>query len=104
MRNLTEAEATARAAVVSEVSYDITLDLTHGDVWFWSTTVVHFTATPGSSTFLELDCLTLVDAVLDGERHLQLEGNRIPLDGLSGRHEVKAVARCAYTRTGEGLH
>jgi aminopeptidase N len=103
MRNLTQEEARARAAVLDVASYDVALDLTHGDTWFWSTTVVRFTATPGASTFLELDCLTMVDATLDG-RHLELQGNRIPLDGLDGEHEVKVVARCAYTRSGEGLH
>jgi aminopeptidase N len=104
MRNLTHAEATARAAVLQVASYDVALDLTHGDVWFWSTTVVRFAAEPGTSAFLELDCLTMVDAVLDGGTHLSLEGNRIALEGLGGEHEVKVVARCAYTRSGEGLH
>ncbi|MCW2599159.1 MAG: aminopeptidase [Frankiales bacterium] len=103
MRNLTQAEARARAAVLVVASYDIELDLTHGDTWFWSTTVVRFTATPGASTFLELDCLTTVTATLDG-RPISLQGNRFALEGLGGDHEVKVVARCAYTRSGEGLH
>ena len=103
VRNLTQVEARERAAVLDVTSYDIELDLTHGDTWFWSTTTVRFTARPGSSTFLELDCLTTVDATLDG-RPLHLAGNRFALDGLGGEHEVHVVARCAYTRTGEGLH
>ena len=104
MRNLTQQEASARAAAVREVSYDIELDLTHGDVWYWSTTTVRFTATGEPGLFLELDCLTMVDAHLDGSEPLVLVGNRIALDGLQGPHEVKVVARCAYTRSGEGLH
>jgi aminopeptidase N len=104
MRNLTQAEAAARAAAVEGVGYDIALDLTHGDVWYWTTTVVRFTATGAPGLFLELDCLTMVDAVLDDDTHLQLDGNRIALDGLHGEHQVKVVARCAYTRSGEGLH
>jgi aminopeptidase N len=103
MRNLTVAEARARAAAVDVSSYDIELDLTHGDTWFWSTTVVRFTAAPGASTFLELDCLTTVTATLDGQP-ITLQGNRFALDRLGGEHEVKVVARCAYTRSGEGLH
>jgi aminopeptidase N len=103
MRNLTETEARERAAVLRVASYDITLDLTHGDAWFWSTTVVRFTARPGTSSFLELDCLTTVAATLDGAP-ISLQGNRFALDGLGGEHEVKVVARCAYTRSGEGLH
>jgi len=104
MRNLTQQEAAARARAVRDVSYDIELDLTHGEVWYWSTTTVRFTATGTAGLFLELDCLTMVEALLDGSTHLQLLGNRIALDGLQGRHEVKVVARCGYTRTGEGLH
>ena len=103
MRNLTVAEARARAAVLDVMSYDIELDLTHGDTWFWSTTVVRFRATEGAATFLELDCLTTVVATLDG-RPITLRANRFALDDLGGEHEVKVVARCAYTRTGEGLH
>ncbi len=103
MRNLTAVEARARAAVLDVTSYDIELDLTHGDTWFWSTTVVRFRATEGEATFLELDCLTTVVATLDG-RPITLQANRFALDGLGGEHEVKVVARCAYTRTGEGLH
>ncbi|MFN2536538.1 MAG: aminopeptidase N [Mycobacteriales bacterium] len=104
MRNLTHAEAVLRAAAVSDVSYDVALDVTHGDTWYWSTTVVRFTATGSPGLFLELDCLTMVEALLDGETRLTLVGNRIPLEGLTGQHEVKVVARCAYTRSGEGLH
>ena len=104
MRNLTREEAAARADAVRDVSYDVDLDLTHGDTWYWSTTVVRFTATGRPGLFLELDCLTMADAVLDGGTHLQLTGNRILLDGLEGPHEVRVTARCAFTHTGEGLH
>ena len=103
MRNLTEVEARSRADVLDVTSYDIDLDLTHGDTWFRSTTVVRFTAIPGSSTFLELDCQMTESATLDG-RPISLQGNRFALDGLGGSHEVKVVARCGYTRSGEGLH
>ena len=104
MRNLTEAEAVARAAAVRDVSYEVALDLTHGETWYWSTTAVRFTATGAPGLFLELDCLTMVEAVLDGITRLELAGNRIALEGLTGEHEVKVVARCGYTRSGEGLH
>ncbi len=103
MRNLTEPEACERARLLDVASYDIDLDLTHGDVWFWSSTTIRFSAQPGASTFLELDCLTTVDATLDG-RPITLSGNRFTLDDLGGQHVVTVVARCAYTRTGEGLH
>jgi aminopeptidase N len=104
VRNLTQTEATARAAAVRDVSYEIELDLTASDVWYWSTTVVRFTATGEPGLFLELDALTMVEAVLDSTTRLQRVGNRIELAGLRGRHEVRVVARCGFTRSGEGLH
>ncbi len=103
MRNLTEDEARERAAVLDVHSYDIDLDLTQGDTWFWSTTTIAFTATEGASTFLELDCLAVADAALDG-RSVELVGNRFALDDLGGTHRFRVVARCAFTRSGEGLH
>ena len=103
MRNLTRSEASARSAAVTVAAYDVELDLTHGDTWFWSTTTVRFTAVQEARTFLELDCLALAAATLDGEP-VALEGNRIALTGLGGDHVVRVVARCAFTRTGEGLH
>jgi len=103
MRNLTEVVARSRAAAVAVSSYDVALDLTQGDAEFGSVTTVRFTAAEGASTFLELDAVTLVEATLDG-RPLSLEGNRIALESLGGEHEVTVAARCAYTRSGEGLH
>ena len=103
MRNLTAQEARDRAAVLDVTSYDVSLDLTKGDVWFRSTTLVTFTASEGASTFLELDCVSVEEATLDGQP-ITLEGNRFRLDGLGGDHEVRVVACCAYTQSGEGLH
>jgi len=101
MRNLTAAEARARAAAVSVDHYDVHLDLTLGDSEFRSTSTVRFTAT--ADAFLELDCVAVEEATLDG-RPLTLEGNRIPLTGLGGEHTAVVTARCAFTRSGEGLH
>ncbi len=103
MRNLTEDEARARAAAVSVSSYDVALDLTQGTEHYGSRTEVRFTAVEGARTFLELDCVRLVSATLDG-RPLTLDGNRLHLDGLGGEHVAQVEAVCAYTRSGEGLH
>jgi aminopeptidase N len=103
MRNLTETEARARAAAVTVASYEVELDLTQGESEFGSTTTVRFTGSPGASTFLELDCVRVLEATLDG-RPLVLEGNRFALEGLGGEHEVRVAAVCAFTRSGEGLH
>ncbi len=101
MRNLTVAEAQARAAVIEVASYDVALDLTQGATEFGSRTVVRFSAT--GDTFLELDCVRVLSATLDG-RPITLQSNRFALEGLGGEHEVVVDAVCAYTRSGEGLH
>ena len=104
MKNLTRDEAATRAEVVDVVSYDVSLDL-RDDAGFDSWTVARFRATPGASTFVELDA-TALHVVLNG-RAVDLgtvTGNRIPLDDLAATNELAVTARCAYSNTGEGLH
>jgi len=104
MRNLTRAEAVTRAGLLTVTSYDVDLDLTVGEQRFRSSTVVRFSCRdPGATTFLELDAPELHEATLNGEP-VQIEGNRIALAPLAADNEVRVVASCAYTNTGEGLH
>jgi aminopeptidase N len=105
--NLTRAEARDRADLVDVQSYDIDLDLTTGDTTFASTTVVRFTATPGSSTFVDLVAPRVHEVVLNG-RPLDVAqvvaDSRVQLEGLAAENELRVVADCAYMNTGEGLH
>ncbi len=106
-RTLTREEARTRAALLTVTSYAVELDLTGlaDGTAFTSTCVVRFGGRqPGATTFLELDAelLTLerggvpVDPVV--------RGNRVELAGLAAEEVVRVTARCATTRTGEGLH
>ena len=52
--NLTREEAAERARLVSVSSYEVELDLTTGSETFASTSVVRFSAEPGSTTFVDL--------------------------------------------------
>lgn len=105
--NLTRDEATQRATTVATQSYEIALDLTTGPTTFASTSVVRFTATPGSSTFIDLVAPVVHEVVLNG-RSLDVAAvfadSRIQLDDLAAENELRVVADCAYTNTGEGLH
>jgi aminopeptidase N len=106
--NLTREEAADRARLVSVSSYEVELDLTVGSTSFGSTSVVHFTAEPGSATFADL--------VTDGPIHeITLNGrpldpaavfadSRIALDGLEAENVLRVHADCQYSHTGEGLH
>ena len=106
-QNLTRPEATKRSATVHTRSYDVVLDLTHGETVFRSTTTVRFTATPGASTFIDLIAPTVHSITLNG-RALDptevYEDSRIALMDLAADNELVVDADCAYMHTGEGLH
>ncbi|MFJ4680965.1 MULTISPECIES: aminopeptidase N [unclassified Kitasatospora] len=107
--NLTREEARTRAALLAVDAYEIELDLSSAREGgtFRSTTVVRFKAAePGASTFIDLVAPAVTEIVLNG-RALPLESfadSRIALPGLAAENELRVVADCAYTNTGEGLH
>ncbi|HEX4400652.1 MAG TPA: aminopeptidase N [Galbitalea sp.] len=105
--NLTRIEAQGRKAIVDVASYEVVLDLTTGDKTFASTTTVTFSATSGSSTFIDaitakVHSITLNGAALDPAA--VSDGVRIQLDNLAAENVLVVVADAAYTNTGEGLH
>ena len=104
--NLTRLEAQERKAIVDVSNYDVTLDLTAGEETFLSTTVVTFTATPGSSTFIDAIIRTAHSVNLNGVEldPSVADGVRIQLDNLAADNVLTVVADAEYTNTGEGLH
>ncbi|MFE7227922.1 aminopeptidase N [Nocardioides sp. NPDC057577] len=106
--NLTRAEATARAALLDVLSYDIDLDLTTGAETFGSTTTITFTSTEaGASTFADLVGATVHEITLNGvalDPTVAYQDSRIQLDGLAAENVLVVKADCAYSHTGEGLH
>ncbi|WP_213451674.1 aminopeptidase N [Rhizomonospora bruguierae] len=109
--NLTRDEAAARAAALTVEGYDVELDLglaEREDRWFGSTTRLRFRATPGTGTFIELTGARLRLVTLNG-KPLDTSGydpavGRIVLPDLAAHNDVRVVADCAYSRSGEGLH
>ncbi|MFJ1754444.1 aminopeptidase N [Kitasatospora sp. NPDC088134] len=107
--NLTREEARTRAALLHVDAYEIELDLSSAREGgtFRSTTVVRFTAAEtGAATFIDLVAPAVTEIVLNG-RALPLENfadSRIALPDLAAENELRVVADCAYTNTGEGLH
>lgn len=105
--NLTRAEATTRAATVRTQSYRISLDLTMGAERFGSHTVVQFSATPGSNTFIDLIADRVERVVLNGVELDAAEvfrDSRIALAGLQPENTLEVLSEQLYTNTGEGLH
>ena len=105
--NLTRDEAAARSAVLSDVTYDVSLDLTAGDETFDSVTVVTFACSaPGSSTFIDLDAGEVESVTLNGRQlpASAVTGCRVLLDDLAEDNELVVRAACRYQHTGVGLH
>ncbi|TML91640.1 MAG: aminopeptidase N [Actinobacteria bacterium] len=105
--NLTRDEARTRASLLSDLSYDIALDLTTGEETFGCTTTIRFRCRePGASTFVDLVAPEVTSAALNGRplRAGAFDGNRIHVDELDADNVLTVRARCAYEHTGVGLH
>jgi aminopeptidase N len=105
--NLTREEAAERARLVSVSSYEVELDLTTGPETFASTSVVRFSAEPGSATFIDLVAPQVSQLTLNGRPLDPAESfadSRIALAGLAADNELTVKAVCEYSHTGEGLH
>ncbi|MFI6469249.1 aminopeptidase N [Streptomyces sp. NPDC050516] len=109
--NLTREEAQRRAALLTVDSYEIELDLSgaqEGGTYRSATTVRFDSAEAGAETFIDLVAPTVHEVVLNGtalDAAAVFEDSRIALAGLeAGPNELRVVADCAYTNTGEGLH
>ncbi|MCL2733080.1 MAG: aminopeptidase N [Actinomycetia bacterium] len=108
--NLTREEAQERARLLSVDAYAIELDLSGAQDGgtFRSVTTVTFEAREAGSTFIDLVAPTVREVVLNGtalDPAEVFEDSRIALRDLpAGPSELRVVADCAYTNTGEGLH
>ncbi|MBB5117529.1 aminopeptidase N [Streptomyces eurocidicus] len=108
--NLTREEAQRRARLLTVDSYEIDLDLSGAQKGgtYRSETVVRFEAAEAAESFIDLVAPAVHEVVLNGTALDAAEvfrDSRIALPGLlPGRNELKVVADCAYTNTGEGLH
>ncbi|GAA0562174.1 aminopeptidase N [Actinomadura livida] len=107
--NLTRDEARERARLLTVESYTVDLDVTTGEEGFGSTTVIRFgCAEAGASTFADLHGATVREATLNGKAldpsSYDAEKGRLPLPDLAAENELRVVADCTYSRSGEGLH
>ena len=108
--NLRRAEAQERARIVSNLAYELSLDLTTGDETFVSDTRVRFfTPLTGMSTFADLAAANVREIKFNG-RNLDPavaydpEHSRVVLRDSRRINELHVAADCAYEHTGVGLH
>ena len=106
--NLTQDEASRRAALVRVDSYAIELDLSVPGDTYPSTTTIRFTARqPGAESFVDLIAPRVREILLNGrllDPSAVYADGRITLADLASDNELRVVADCAYMNTGEGLH
>ncbi|MGV0378986.1 aminopeptidase N [Corynebacterium lehmanniae] len=93
--NLTRKDARERAELISNVRYDIAVDIT-GAEEFTTMSTVHFNSKAGTTHF-DLAAAGF-EATLDGEE----TGRELSLS--DGAHTLVVTSHDAYNRTGEGLH
>ncbi|MFB7712208.1 aminopeptidase N [Streptomyces sp. NPDC056105] len=109
--NLTREEAQQRAKLLDVESYEIDLDLSgaqEGGTYRSVTSVRFESAEAGAHTFIDLVAPAVHEVVLNGHSldvAAVFRDSRIELKHLqAGLNELRVVADCAYTNTGEGLH
>ncbi|MGW0333921.1 aminopeptidase N [Streptomyces sp. NPDC003011] len=114
--NLSRDEARERAALLSVDGYDVSLDVRtavgddtgDGPRTFRSVTTIRFRCSePGASSFADLIAPSVTALSLNGkdlDPSEVFDGSRIVLEDLAADNELIVDARCAYSRTGEGLH
>ena len=106
--NLLRSEAADRARLISDLSYDVALDLT-GDETFRSETRLRCRAAEaGAETFLDITAVRVASATVNGTAvgagAFDATAGRLRIGGLAAENEIVVVADHAYEHTGVGLH
>ncbi|KUL50335.1 aminopeptidase [Streptomyces sp. NRRL F-4489] len=112
--NLSRDEARERGRLLTVDGYDVALDVRsavargpEADTFRSRTTIRFRCAEPGASSFADLLAPSVTSVTLNGralDPAAVFDGTRIALDGLAAENTLVVDARCAYSRTGEGLH
>ncbi len=109
--NLTRAEAQARSRLLSTSRYAVEVDLSGAGLpdptrEFVSSTTVSFSGHGTGTTHLDLIAASVLSASLDGVAldPRSFVDSRLPLQVTPGEHELRVVAVCRYSRSGQGLH
>ena len=104
--NLTSAEAAERSKNLKVHHYQVDLDVTKGSETFYSKSLVTFSATPGSKTFIDACAKRVISASLNGKavEVSNYDGESIFLTDLAAENELLIELEAIYSKTGEGLH
>ena len=105
---LTQVDAEARAATISDVSYDIDLKLTRGAPDYRGECTIRFARSGSGPTFIDHtgDQIDSIEVNGVGVAEPDWNGHRIqlPAELLATENTVRIAYRNEYDHTGEGLH
>lgn len=104
---LTQEEAEARAARVSNVTYDVRLDLTRGAQTYRGETTIRFELTGDGATFLDFRGMRIDTLEVNGVPVIpHWNGYRLtlPEDALRTQNVVSIAYENEYDHTGDGFH
>ena len=110
--NLTQSDAQARAALLSNLAYEVSLVLSDdpgAETFQSATTIVFDAAHEGSETFINIAARSIDECTLNGKRLTEAQhafnGNVLWLRGLrAGSNRLTVTAQCEYQHTGVGMH
>jgi len=107
--NLTRDEAAVRARLLSDVTYDVRLDLREDDDRTFGVVLEAGFACdePGVGSFIDATCDSVAEVVLNGvalDVDDVVSDTRIALPDLQAGNTLRVTARMAYRHEGKGLH
>jgi len=105
---ITRSETSERARLLYIDSYSVTLDLTRGEEFFGTQSVISFScAEPGAASYLDLVAESVQEISLNGtpvDPAVAYADGRIALADLQAENELTVTAECRYSHDGTGLH
>lgn len=105
--NISQNEASQRAQLISNVSYQVKLKLDPKLDTFACESVIRFNSADETASWIDLIAPKVNSIVLNGESlnvNEVFDGARISLPKLALKNELIVDAECAFMNTGEGLH
>jgi len=105
---LTQVDAEARAGAISDVSYDIALELTKGAAQYRGDVTIRFARSNDGPTFIDHTGAQIVSLEVNGAAvaNPDWDGHRLALaaDLLAAENTVRIVYDNDYDHTGDGFH
>jgi aminopeptidase N len=103
--NLTREEARTRADLLSDLEYEVLIDITGEKVFHSEVTARFSAARPGADTFVDFAGGMVTRVEVNGRpRDALHDGTRIRLDGLADRNEVRITTESEYSNSGKGMN